>query len=445
MKKSPAFLTIFTSLLIIAGTACSQKSPPKEEWTDLFNGRDLSGWTASENSGSFRVDGGQIVANGERSHLFYTGDVAKGEFKNFEFKTQVMTTSLANSGIYFHTAYQEEGWPNIGYEAQVNNTHIGGGDYRELKKTGSLYGVRNTYKQLVPDSTWFQYHIKVVGSRIQIRINDVLVVNYLQPAPDSAGQARYQGQGTFALQGHDPGSTVYFKDIQVHLLDEVAQDLTNPVILNETYSKMMDLQSRQFAFIDLGVEMNDRFDLQQLMAFYYRTGINLGVVLDAPEYDQLDSLTNYPMFVGARYTEGSDLSQFDYIVGDAGNYTGDTSAEAYVKSIEDDLKSKNLDVWSNATRLPESVDDHVSIWTGERMDRIITAAMTNNVAIEINNQTKLPGIAFLKRAKELGASFTYSGLGVNNSMGELDYIFQVIDSCGLDYKDLYIPAYINRR
>ena len=46
----------------------------------------------------------------------------------------------------FHTAYQETGWPTKGYEVQINNTCLGHGNYRELKRTGSLYGVRNVTK-----------------------------------------------------------------------------------------------------------------------------------------------------------------------------------------------------------------------------------------------------------------------------------------------------------
>ena len=42
----------------------------------------------------------------------------------------------SNSGIYFHTKFQPDGWPQQGFEAQVNNTH---GD---PKKTGGLYNVK---------------------------------------------------------------------------------------------------------------------------------------------------------------------------------------------------------------------------------------------------------------------------------------------------------------
>jgi len=39
---------------------------------------------------------------------------------------------------------------------QICNTCTGEGSYIERKKTGSLYAVRNIYKQLVPDDEWFR-------------------------------------------------------------------------------------------------------------------------------------------------------------------------------------------------------------------------------------------------------------------------------------------------
>ena len=59
------------------------------------------------------------------------------DFKNFDLKVDVMTFPKANSGIYFHTKYQEAGWPKFGIECQVDNSH---GDWR---RTGSLWGIRN--------------------------------------------------------------------------------------------------------------------------------------------------------------------------------------------------------------------------------------------------------------------------------------------------------------
>ena len=116
LLSSIALLSTFLSIH-------AKETKADDGWVAIFNGKDLSGWTASENKGSCTVKDGKIVLFGPRSHLFYTGKVNEGTFKNFELKAEVMTTPGSNSGIYFHTRFQEKGWPGKGYEAQVNNTH----------------------------------------------------------------------------------------------------------------------------------------------------------------------------------------------------------------------------------------------------------------------------------------------------------------------------------
>src|SRR5687767_2530734 len=93
----------------------------QDGWVSLFDGKTLAGWKASEHPATFTVADGAIVVHGDRAHLFYEGEVSNHSFKNFELKLKVMTFPSANSGIFIHTVYQEEGWPSKGYEVQVNN------------------------------------------------------------------------------------------------------------------------------------------------------------------------------------------------------------------------------------------------------------------------------------------------------------------------------------
>src|SRR5689334_5150040 len=125
-------------------------------WKDLFDGHSMNGWRPSENKGTWKVIDGLLVTDGPRSHLFYNGPVQNAIFKNFELEVEVMAKPGCNSGVYFHTAYQETDFPQKGFEVQVNNTASPQGSYRERKKTGSLYGLRNVYKQLVADNEWFK-------------------------------------------------------------------------------------------------------------------------------------------------------------------------------------------------------------------------------------------------------------------------------------------------
>src|SRR4028118_1789500 len=115
------FALLFTVLLSISCVGI-KKGDTNSQWISLFDGASLANWKASEHPSTFSVENGMIVVHGPRAHLFYEGPVMNHRFKNFEFKASVMTTKGSNSGIFFHTAYQETDWPSKGYEVQVNNT-----------------------------------------------------------------------------------------------------------------------------------------------------------------------------------------------------------------------------------------------------------------------------------------------------------------------------------
>jgi hypothetical protein len=183
-------------------------------WISIWDGETLDGWRASENRDSFSVEDGKIVVDGPRSHLFYEGPVANGgDFLNFEFKAEVYTYPQANSGIFFHTRYQEEGWPQYGYEAQVNATHS------DPRKTGSLYAVADVMDNAPhEDNEWFEYHIIVNGKDITFKIDGEVVNEFTEP-DDREGTIKLS-RGTIALQAHDPNSRIYYRNIQVRLLPD---------------------------------------------------------------------------------------------------------------------------------------------------------------------------------------------------------------------------------
>lgn len=207
----------FVGSLAAAGLARAD-----DPWVELFNGKSLDGWRASENQDTWKVTDGQLANDGPRSHLFYTGPVQGADFRNFELEVEAMARPFANSGVYFHTAFQEKGFPQKGFEVQINNTAAGEGSYRERKKTGSLYGIRNIYKQFIPDNEWFKMHVAVRGNNVQVRLNGMLVVDFTEPSPPVIAEGSERGRlldhGTFALQGHDSGSKVRFRSIRVRPL-----------------------------------------------------------------------------------------------------------------------------------------------------------------------------------------------------------------------------------
>lgn len=216
-KLSLLAAIVFGAAAALAGTFDARLSAAPDEagWVSLFDGKTLDGWKASEAPGTFSVQDGAIVVNGNRSHLFYVGPVQNHDFTNFEWKAEIMTFPKANSGMYFHTEYQQEGWPTRGYEVQVNNSHT------DTIRTASLYNVQNVTAQHAKDNEWFTQHIVVQGSHIVVKVNGEVIVDYTEPAnvkrpAEMAG--RVLSHGTFALQGHDPGSKVLYRKIMVKVL-----------------------------------------------------------------------------------------------------------------------------------------------------------------------------------------------------------------------------------
>ncbi|QDU93312.1 3-keto-disaccharide hydrolase [Lignipirellula cremea] len=199
-------------LAVLVLTVAARAAETEKGFTQLFDGKTFTGWKANEAADSWKIEDGALVCEGPRSHLFYTGDLAP--FKNFELKVDVMTTPGSNAGIYFHSQYQESGWPKHGYEAQVNNTH---GD---PKKTGSLYAVMNVMEAPAKDNEWFTEEIIVQGKRIIIKVNGKTLVDFTEEADRKPGSdfTRILSEGTFALQAHDPKSKVLFKNIRVKKL-----------------------------------------------------------------------------------------------------------------------------------------------------------------------------------------------------------------------------------
>lgn len=208
-----------TSVLIITGfiLLSSLTTPSKKQWVSLFDGKTLDGWKVGANAQTFSIEDGTIAVNGNVAHLFYDGPINNHQFKNFEFIADVMTLPGSNSGIYFHTAFQQSSWPQKGYEAQVNNSHS------DWRRTGSLYAVQDVKETFATDNKWFTEYIKVEGKHIIIKINGKTVVDYTEPdnlQREEGMKGRVLSKGTFALQGHDPKSKVYFKNIKVRVLKD---------------------------------------------------------------------------------------------------------------------------------------------------------------------------------------------------------------------------------
>ncbi len=185
-------------------------------WQKLFDGKTLNGWKPNENPQTFSVNKeGELVVKGPKAHLYYDGPVHGANWTNFEFQAEIKTYPKANSGVYIHTRYEAGGWPTIGYEVQVNNSH---GD---PKRTAGLYNIQENYVAPAKDGEWFTLNIRVEGKRIVTKVDGKVIVDYTEPEKPNRPkdlEKRVLSSGTFAIQGHDPGSEIHYRNIKVKAL-----------------------------------------------------------------------------------------------------------------------------------------------------------------------------------------------------------------------------------
>ena len=219
MRKFLRYLPLCLSLVALSTTLAEEKAAAKADadgWVTIFDGKSTDGWKINENKESWKLDDGALVAKGNRSHVFYVGD--EKPFKNFVLELEVQTLKNSNGGVYFHTKYQDEGWPAQGHECQVNNSYNA-----DPQKTASVYRVKPNLKAPAEDDKWFKYTVTVKGAHVEIKIDDKVITEYDEDAAaldkdTKIEKQRRIGSGTFALQAHDPGSTVKYRNIKVKRL-----------------------------------------------------------------------------------------------------------------------------------------------------------------------------------------------------------------------------------
>jgi hypothetical protein len=232
-------------LLLTIGHSVADAPDAESGFVSLFDGTTLDGWKVGDNANTFSVRDGMIVmeyvaTNQGPAHLYYVGDINNHKFRNFDFRAEVMTFPGANSGIYFHTAYQDANWPKRGIECQIDNTHS------DWRRTGSLWGIRNISwgpetpsadnKEIVTilpeppvtDNNWYTQEVIYQNGLVTVKLNGKTMFDF--KITDAEAEHKlptgmtWLPLGTFALQGHPPMpghiSKAYFRNIRVKILPD---------------------------------------------------------------------------------------------------------------------------------------------------------------------------------------------------------------------------------
>lgn len=207
--------TLLLSLLALSALYSQNVKPaklPGEDWVQLFNGKDLAGWTPVGQE-KWTVENGEIV--GEATTKEYGYLKTDKEYKDFHLSLKFKCVGNGNSGVFFHVDFKP-GTPNVSRGLQFEI------DCRIGQHTAGLYGDGRGWivwpapenELVVRKGDWNEYTLKVEGNRYVSRLNGVLMVDFTDPSPKSF-------DGPIALQLHSGGEgNMRFKDIWIRDLSK---------------------------------------------------------------------------------------------------------------------------------------------------------------------------------------------------------------------------------
>jgi len=260
--------------------------------------------------------------------------------------------------------------------------------------------------------------------------------------------------------------------------DKGSQTETSESNQSKTITKIAQLKESGYEIIDYHAHLKGGLTMEELLQHSKKTGIGYGVAFNAgvgfPITNDSTLLANYeqykdyPVYM-AMQAEGREwvnmfskenIKTFDYVFTDAMTWTDkkgrrmrlwmpeevfiddkDDFMDQLVDQIVGVMENEPIDIYVNSTYLPDILQpEYDSLWTEERMNRVIRAAVENIIAIEINARYKIPSATFIKKAKEAGVRFSMGTNNVDKDLGTLDYAIEMIYGCGLEPKDFFKPS-----
>jgi len=209
-------------LLLIALLLPTLASAQTEEWKQLFDGKDLTGWK-HVGPGSMTVEDGLIQTHGGMGLLYWMGGKLGDCVIRVVFK---MRDHNDNSGLFIRIPIEpREEWMPVyyGYEVQIDNEGAGEDEYHI---TGMLYSLTKPLARTgKPGPEWNTMEIMLDGPRTVVVLNGVKVTDYTEgdPVPERKFSFEpYRGPrpntGYIGLQNHSEKDTVFFKEVAVKML-----------------------------------------------------------------------------------------------------------------------------------------------------------------------------------------------------------------------------------
>ena len=404
--------------------------------------------------------------------------ISKFTVRNFELRMRLMTTPGAEGSFAFHTSENESTSPK-GYNVFINNSEYRSGS---AEKTGSLSLIRNFFTRMANDEEWFDLGISVRNNHITVTVNGKITGEYYEPEkPLRIGglEDMVLSEGRLVLSKKGNNGIIFLSEISIETLPEdISRVAKNYDTADEVAEQLTMLNQEGFPVIDFHGHLKDVLTVDEITQHGRNHGFNYGISencgLNFPVTDDASLIAYYervkdePVF-NAMQCEGREwvtlfspgpIAKYDYIFTDALTFTDHRGRrmrlwiedEVFVENEEQFmdmlvnkivaiLSQEPVDIYVNPTFLPEEINhNYDELWTAERMDTVIEALVNYDIALEINARYEIPGMEFIKRAKEAGVKFA---LGTNNAgehdLGRLEYSIRAIREAGITPDDMFIP------
>jgi hypothetical protein len=177
----------------------------------IFDGRTFAGWEG--NLAIFRIEDGAIVGGSLKDKIvrneFLCTTQSYGDFE-LRLKFKLLGGETANAGVQFRTKRIPNNHEVSGYQADMG-AGWWGALYDESRRNKVLIGPdQEKMKEVVKPSEWNDYVIRAEGPRIQLWMNGVPTVDYVEK--DQSIESR----GVVCPQIHaGPPSEAWYKDITI--------------------------------------------------------------------------------------------------------------------------------------------------------------------------------------------------------------------------------------
>jgi hypothetical protein len=162
--------TLFAAaMLILPACASTQTTEREDGWVDLFNGKDLSGWTSQGDISAWGVEDGELVTVKPGQGWWLRTDKM---YRDFELTLDFWMPEGGNSGVGLRGS--SNGDPAFtGFEVQILDT---AGEDPNEHNCGSVYeAIVPDAMAVLPHGNWNTYHIKLVGDTLNVTLNGVKI------------------------------------------------------------------------------------------------------------------------------------------------------------------------------------------------------------------------------------------------------------------------------